>query len=541
MRKKAKLRELRKLVVQAFSDAKTKGKPDWQTMNLSVLKNRLLLRTKTGFREADYGATTMQQLVELLPDVLALVTGRHPSVSILIDVDDGKLAEPNGDSGKAGRRDARESEDDAVRFQELLDRYRSNGDNLGVGEAYASQLSSVGDADIERTFVNIVSLWASSNPVDAEIDSIRDLVENIDKFVPDLLALAVVHATLRTESAGRKLPTKVGDVNYRVAGWLRSLLLLPPKTSPAATMRAATAKTKELQSALDKSVESFCQSTPVAAKLPSTDIIKQAHAYAPYALLGERQTLRDVEVLLGTLFRKFCESCENHEAERIPRRVRDLRGQLQRTLDSFDADLGHRLRKVVLEPVATHMSHLIEEGTRASEEMMTPSIQIFGGTFKLDLSRGDDDVVFPARVINDGDGTAHAVRIRSGEPPGSATLSASDPSSPFDLPPRTERLIRLRLSNAPGEGTLGLTAVLACKTINGTHLEFDQELEFKQQRTQPDWDGLLTHPPYAINPIREKRNLYGRDSVLADLGLQVSNETSTFLWGQKPGPIFPGR
>ena len=99
--------------------------------------------------------------------------------------------------------------------------------------------------------------------------------------------------------------------------------------------------TKELQSALEKSIERFCQSTPVTAKLPSTDVIKQAHAYRPYALLGERQTLRDVEVLLGTLFRKFCESCEKHEAEQIPRRVRDLRRQLQRTLDLLDGDLTH--------------------------------------------------------------------------------------------------------------------------------------------------------------------------------------------------------
>ena len=153
---------------------------------------------------------------------------------------------------------------------------------------------------------------------------IRDLQEHADKFVIDLLALAVVHATLRTADAGRELPATVGDINYRVAEPLRSLFGLPAKISPAATMRAATAKTKELSSALEKSVESFCQSTAVAAKLPSTDIIKNAHAYASCALLGERQTLRDVEVLLGTLFRKFCESCEKYEAERIPMRARDL-------------------------------------------------------------------------------------------------------------------------------------------------------------------------------------------------------------------------
>ena len=463
--KKAKQKKLRDLVVQAFLDAKTKGKPGWQTMELSVLKNRLLQRTKRRFREVDYGATSIRELVELLPDVLAVEAGSRSSVSILVDVDDGKLSKRNGQSETDQQGDLGELEVESATLQALIDRCRATGDNLGVGEAYAMQLPSVADDELERIFVNIVALWASSNPVDAQIDSIGDLLENIYRFVPELLSLAVVHATLRTESAGRKLPARVGDINYRVADRLRSQLRLPPKTSPTAAMRAATARTKELQFALERSVERFCQSTAVAAKLPSTEVIKRAHAYQPYALLGERQTLHDVEVLLGTLFRKFCESCEKHEAERIPRRVRDLRVQLQRTLDSLDQDFGHRLRHVVLEPVAMHMSHLIEEGTRASEEMMTPSIQIVGGTFTLDLTRGDNDVVFPARVMNDGEGTAHAVRIRSGEAPDSTVLSASEPSKPFDLPPRTERLIRLRLHNAPGEGTVCLTALLECEAL----------------------------------------------------------------------------
>ena len=141
--------------------------------------------------------------------------------------------------------------------------------------------------------------------------------------------------------------------------------------------------------------------------------------------------------------------------------------------------------------------------------------------------------MFPARVINNGDGTAHAVRVLAVASASPVRLSVSEPSEPFDLAPRTERLIRLKLGNAPGDGTLELEAVLACETMNGRRLEVGQRLAFEQQRTQPDWDGLLRSPPYAINPVRDKKDLYGRDSVLADLELHVSNETSTFLWGQK--------
>ena len=532
VRKKTENQELRELFVQAFADAKAKGKPDWQKMDLSVLKNRLLQRTERRFREADYGGRTIRELVERFPDVLAIGEGRQPSVSILVGMADGKRAEGESETRNAAG-DAGGAEDEAAGFQAILDRYRTSGDNLGVGEAYAAQLSSVNDADVERTFVNIISRWATSNPVDAEINTIGDLLEHVDKFVIDLLALAVVHATLRMADAGREFPARVGDVNYRVAEPLRLLFGLPAKTSLDATVDAATAKTKELSSALGKAVERFCHSTAVAAKLPSTDIIKHAHAYAPYALLGERQTLRDVEVLLGTLFRKFCESCEKYEADRIPMRARDLSRQLQRTFDGLGEDLDHRLQRTVLEPVAKHMSHLIEEGTQASDEMMKPTLEIVGGTFKLDLGRGDDEVVFSARVVNDGDGTAHAVSIRLDESAGAEALSASEPSIPFDLPPRTERLLRLRLSNARSHETLELAAVLECETANGRRIEFEQSLKFEQQRTQPDWDGLLRNPPYAINPIREKKDLYGRDSVLAELELLVSNETSTFLWGQK--------
>ena len=502
-------------------------------MDLSVLKNRLLQRTDRRFQECEYGAKTMLELVERHPDVLALRGASRPSVSLLVDVVDGKLTDLPRESREDGGRNADVQEHHAIEFQAVLDRYRTKGDNLGVGEAYASQLPSVDDTNVERTFVSIVSHWASSNPVDHETNTIGDLLENMDKFVNDLLALAVVHATLRTKDAGRTLPAMVGDLNYRVAGTLQSLFGLPVKMRPAATMRAATAKTKELLSELVKAVESFCQSRAVAAKQPSTDIIKLAHAYAPYALLGERQILRDLEALLGTLFRKFCESCEKHEAEKIPRRARDLRLQLRRTVDSLGEDLGYQLRRAVLEPVATHMSRLIEEGTQASEEMMTPSVRIEGGTFKLDLAKGGDDAVFPARVTNEGDGTAHGVQARAVESAGSMLLSISEPSQPFDLAPRTERLIRLRLSNAPSDGPFELKAMLECETINGRQLEYEQSLKFEQQRTQPDWDSLLTNPPYTINPIRKRKDLYGRDSVLADLELHVSNETSTFLWGQK--------
>ncbi len=195
--------------------------------------------------------------------------------------------------------------------------------------------------------------------------------------------------------------------------------------------------------------------------------------------------------------------------------------------------LDHRLRSEVLEKIVAHMSQLVDEGTRTSEEMMTPSLQIVGGTFKLDLARRGTDVVFPARVANDGDGAARSIWFKAAESGNSPVLSASEPSDPFDLSAHAERVIHLKLSEVQREGPIKLKAELGCETINGSSKSFYQYLAFEQQRTQPDWEDLLKNPPYPVNAIREKRNLYGRDSVLTDLEAHVSNETSTFLWGQK--------
>ena len=528
---KAQQLELRKLIADAFADAKAKGKQHWQVMHLSVLKNRLLQRTKRQFQETSYGANTMLEIVSLFPDLLALRNEQPPSVIFLIE----ELEEGPRDQTTTSSNDlhVRDSLDDREGFQSILDEYRKSGDNLSVGEAYAAQFQSDDEADVEEIFAKVVSSWASAEALDVAVTGIADLVRNVDRFVDDHLARAVVHATLRMEEAQRESPPNIVDIYYRVMEPLKSMLPSLERTSPRAAVRAATVRTKELRSSLDGSVASFCRSTAASAKIPSTDVIRHAHAYAPYALPSERQTLRDVEILLGPLFRKFCESCENHEADRIPRRAKDLRYQLQRTLDSLRIDSSHRLKKTVLEPIATHISRLLEEGTRTSEEMTTPSIQIANNTIKLDLDRQEGHVDFPLRIINDGDGPARSVRAGPPKSPGSPTLSVLEPSEPFDVLPKADRLIVVRLSDIPGTKEVTLDAVFKCETVNGRTLVTSQHLTFVQQHAQPDWENLLRDPPYRVNPIRQKSDLYGRRSILGELELHVSNETSVFLWGQK--------
>lgn len=61
----------RALIEQAFEDARRTGRPDWHTMTIAVLKNRILTRNRS-FQERDYGARTIAGFVRRYPDLLLL-------------------------------------------------------------------------------------------------------------------------------------------------------------------------------------------------------------------------------------------------------------------------------------------------------------------------------------------------------------------------------------------------------------------------------------------------------------------------------------
>ena len=80
-------------------------------MMLGVLKNRLLQSTGHGFRDTDYGAKTMRELVEMVPDLLALGESNQPSVSIRADVaaevaDEGNEASDNASGAQTAEAEA---------------------------------------------------------------------------------------------------------------------------------------------------------------------------------------------------------------------------------------------------------------------------------------------------------------------------------------------------------------------------------------------------------------------------------------------------
>ena len=419
------------------------------------------------------------------------------------------------------------------RIAERLDQYREKGDNLGAGEVYAQQMCHVKPNDRERLFVNIVIHWASSTPVSADMQSIDTLIDHLEHFVPAQISVSLVQAVARIAKDHQVPPSGVGDLVYRLSNSLREAYDLPERMRSQNLMDAAVSKTEEAFSGLTEAVQGFKRATALTAKRPSIEVVRHAHRYLPYSLQGERSLLREIEVLLGPLFRKFCESCERHAAEDVPRRAKELRHHMQRFENWFEDDTAHRLWISVFYPVVEHVSRLIEEGTQASDELTTPEVAVVGGVFKLDLRDTEGGATFPARIQNLGEGPAYGIHLSIIEKEAAFRLRVTEPREKFDLGAGDERLITLHLAVPEDIQTLPLDIQWTCANANGRTCEFKQLLQFVQQNIQPNWEDLRKNPPYGINPIRNKKNLYGRDSILLELEHHVSNETSTFLWGQK--------
>lgn len=412
-------------------------------------------------------------------------------------------------------------------------RYRENGDSLAVGELLARKFETGLDTNIDRLLANVIANWGSARPPANDLSSTQDIIAHIDSFTPVQLALAVVHAGARLKEAGIEPPSQIGDLAYRLMEPLRKVFDLPERVRKTELVNAATAAMNQAFSGLMEAVKGFQRTTAVTAKQSSIEVVKQAHRYARVALQGEVALIREIETVLGPVFRKFCECCERHDAGSVARRASELRQHIQRVQNSYREDSPYKLFTFVLSPVLSHVSSLIEEGMRATEEFTAPAVSVVGSTFKLDLSAIGRQITFPVRLRNDGQGTAYGLRlsVEASEP--DMQLQLVEPNLPFDLMPASERLVSLGLSMLKETSALTIPVRWTCITSNGKTYEFRQALGIEQQNSQPNWDVLEATPPYAVNPIKEKDNLYGRDSVIADLRLHVLAGTSTFLWGQK--------
>jgi hypothetical protein len=75
---------LKELILKAFEKARASGKPDWHRMTTAVLKNRLIQTTQGAFRESEFGAKNMLELVEQAKDIVTLDKTVIPPVVELV-------------------------------------------------------------------------------------------------------------------------------------------------------------------------------------------------------------------------------------------------------------------------------------------------------------------------------------------------------------------------------------------------------------------------------------------------------------------------
>ena len=415
-----------------------------------------------------------------------------------------------------------------------LNQCRDAGDWLGFGEVLSTKFRDSKDGEQAGLFARVIAAWAM--PVQPlNVTSIDELISHVEELVPEHAAAALINAAYRLRKAGGEIPPGAADLAFRLTDAIETTYQIGGQRSPTTLCVAAVAALASSYDQLLASAHAFQKTSVMTAKTVSIELLRNAHQYRAFALPGEMGHIREVDIILGSGFRKFCENCERHEAQDAVRRASELRDQIARlSAGRSDTRTYSTLWTTVVQPVITHVSDLLEEGTRQSEEANRPALAIEKNSLKLDLATCDRPTSVSCRLINSGPGRAIRIDLNltsNGNTP--AEVELVEPQRPFDMPATSTQVLTFMVVVHECRDVLHIPMAWVCSDSSGKRLEFLDQLDFEQQRNQPDWDALLLKPPYTISPVREKERLFGRDAILRRLFLHAMSATSTFLWGQK--------
>ena len=411
-------------------------------------------------------------------------------------------------------------------------RCKNAGDLLGAGEWLISKLLYVDQDQVEEIISKTVALWASPIGLKMFPLSIEDLNSRIDEFVPQDLAISLVAAKSRMLRSPHLVPQAINDLAFRLSQQLSTLFEVETRR-PGETLNIATAKLESLFGEVLSAVDSFVNTNCVTAKPASIEVVRKAHHLKKFVLAGERPILSEVDILLGSTFRKFCESCERQDTKSTIKRAPDLKEQAVRILSSAKTRGDSVLWNLIVVKITRHVLKLVEEGSSRSEAAITPSLKLVSSIIKLDLSRINREMSFSCRLINRGEGRALKVTMEA-EPLGlPIEIRVLYPKGPFEIDGLSEQIVTFGVILREEPSFLIVPIVWRCETLTGrTHTDGDR-LNIERQIGQPNWERLSTDPPYSIKAIKKRENLFGRDEILSKLLLNASSGTSTFLWGQK--------
>lgn len=429
-----------------------------------------------------------------------------------------------------------EAEQAADVLGELLAAAKDRGDGFALGELLAQQLQGASEEQSEQLIARIVNAWASPRAVPTEPASLSDVSERLDAYSRKNLATAFINTIHRIDAVDPKLSGAERDFAFKLKDEIAAAYGVESR-SPIEVCRASLAKLEELLAKGTSIVTRLLRATPATVRIASSDLLPVAHRLQPLLVAAEQEFLGDLDVLIGPAFRKLFEAYEkNEDAEVIRRAPEYLENIAGHRPTAPDPRLQSRVWLSLVQPVLDHLVTLVEDATSRGETALAPSLALRNPRTKADLRAAGTDVFLSFSLVNQGKGYARDVSLRrSGDELQSAddSLVVYEPTGPFAVPPGGEQLVRLRLRLAQPCAELTIPVQWGCVTGSGRQVFARDELEITQQVTEPNWEALLSDPPYTLNPIKRADRLYGRGSILQNLLLNAMAGTSTFVWGQK--------
>ena len=415
---------------------------------------------------------------------------------------------------------------------EEIELCRSEGDLLGAGEWLFSTLPYANPGEFENILVKVVALWSS--PIESRVSpsSIGDLVSRINEFVFEDLSAAVVTVAMRTQHLSTNVPVQFNDLTFRLRKSISEVYGVQKRQSHTETFKAAVAKLHATREALLAAVNTFVNTNCLTAKAASIELVKNVSRLKKLSLVGEKQILSEVDLLLGPAFRKFCESCERQEIHGVVQRAPDLKAQVNR-LSRSKVHANCTIGSLIFAPAARHILEIVDQGIQKSEEATTPSLSLANDLIKLDLAESDTEISFSSRLLNKGDGIALQVAPEfdlSGLP---LDLTLKNPKGSFEISGQSEQVVNFGIMVKEYQDSFVIPISWGYRTVTGKKKFSQDRIRIEQQSLNPDWTVLRQHPPYSINPISKREKLFGRNAILDQLLLHASGGISTFLWGQK--------
>ncbi|MBR0739650.1 hypothetical protein JQ581_22205 [Bradyrhizobium liaoningense] len=422
-------------------------------------------------------------------------------------------------------------------FDQLVDEEMTaavdRGDFFLVGELVARRLELKTGIDPSAALARMVAAWSITKGPLIQPDSVSELVGRLDALPSESVALALVSAIRRLRKSEVRALDAASDLTFRVQKSIASAFGLEEKRSPNDTCTSAIAKLDEKLFETSAAVDRFLKTTPGTAKAASIELLKSSHNIQPLLISFERGFLRDLEVLIGPAFRKFCEAYERDDHAEVLRRAPELLDNIKRhSPGPEDARTSSSVWKEIISPVLSHLLALLEDATSRGAVVLAPVLKLRNSATKANLRVVDRDIILSFSLQNSGRGHATDISLQCLDDVAQFTVLA-EPVGPFDIPPGGEQLVRLQVLVGDPTDVLKIPVRWICQTPMGTEASFEDEIIVTQQVTEPNWEALVSDPPYSLNPIRRADRLYGRDTALQALNLAAMSGASKFVWGQK--------